>query len=245
MSEVVVNTLVYLDQLNAGTLQSELIKGIKGVGGDSAEIRREFIHDFETELPEIKRVAEDEGLQLFYSVPDEVFENGAVNPRLKGYLDEGTKMGIHAIKFNIGDFANFKGNLAKELAFLSNSPIQVNVENDQTQVSGTMNPIAEFLAAVDVNEIDIRYVYDLGNWRFVGEDELKAAKDFAKYTRYIHVKDVTTVDGQPQVVPLDKGDIDWRQALSLLPGYVPVAIEYPVDSDAVLADGISLVKKEL
>lgn len=245
MSEVVINTLVYLDELNANALQSELIKKIKTAGGDSAEIRREFIHDFDSEIPEIKRVAEEQGLNLFYSVPDEIFENGEVNPRIKGYLDEATKMGIYAIKFNIGDFNNFKGDLVKELSFLNDSPIQVNVENDQTKISGTKNAMTDFLASVVTNGLDIRYVYDLGNWRFVGEDELEAAKELSQYTRYIHLKDVATIDGKPQVVPLDQGNINWRQVLSLLPGLLPVAIEYPVENTQVLIDGIKLVKKEL
>lgn len=245
MSEVVINTLVYLDELNANALQSELIKKIKTAGGDSAEIRREFIHNFDSELPAIKRVSEEQGLHLFYSVPDEIFKKGKVNPRLKSYLDEASKMGIYAIKFNIGDFANFKGDLVKELSFLSDSPIQVNVENDQTEISGTKNAITDFLAVVAANELDIRYVYDLGNWRFVGEDELQAAKELAQYTRYIHLKDVAIIDGKSQVVPLDQGDINWRQVLSLLPGLLPVAIEYPVKNTQVLIDGIKLVKNEL
>lgn len=65
----------------------------------------------------------------------------------------------------------------------------MNVENDQTPVSGTPDAIIKFLtAARNAGLNSIGYVYDLGNWAFTGFDAVLAAKQLAPYCDYIHLK---------------------------------------------------------
>lgn len=241
MTDIVINTLVDVSALETGTKQSELVEKYAKLGVKAVEIRREYIKDFNTELNEIYKMAQKYGVEVFYSVPDEVFVNGQVNPKLKSYLEEGNKLGLFAIKFNTGDYSDFKGDLEKELQFLNDSKIQVNIENDQTEVSGHIKPIKTFLEAAAANNVDIKYVYDLGNWRYVKEDEFEAIKQLGQYVRYIHLKDITYADGEPQVVPLSDGEIDWHKVLDELPKGLPTALEYPVKDTEELQKGIKLV----
>ncbi|MEG2254125.1 MAG: sugar phosphate isomerase, partial [Vagococcus sp.] len=87
-----------------------------------------------------------------------------------------------------GDYAHFTGNLA-ELSPLTKMGVNVTIENDQTNTSGKIKAIQTFMKAVSNEGLKIGYVYDLGNWRFVGEDEEVAAEQLKQYVTYIHVKD--------------------------------------------------------
>lgn len=242
---IVVNTLEFQKELQNGVAQASLFEKIANLGATGVEVRREYITDFDQELADIKANSQKFNLTVFYSVPDEVFVNGQLNDQLPQYLDEGAQMGITAIKFNTGDYANFQGDLKATLAPIVSTGIQVNVENDQTQVSGTIASLHHFLQDVKANQIDLGYVYDLGNWRYVGEDEITAAQQLGEFTRYIHLKDVEIVNGKPAVVPLDDGELDWHEVLNILPKNLPIAIEYPSDSDAIVEAGITKVKATL
>ncbi|GCF95013.1 hypothetical protein NRIC_29040 [Enterococcus florum] len=237
--QLVLNFLVFAEKVEQGILQADLLKEASELGFSKVEIRREYFQDIAKEIPEIKKVAKELQLELFYSVPDEVFVVGKLNPRLLTYLDEAEDMGVQHIKWNIGDF---NGELpVAELHQLTARGIEINIENDQTNVSGTIVAIKTFMEAIRRKQIDIGYVYDLGNWRFVGEDELNAAEALKEYVHYIHVKDVAYAKNQPQVAELDQGVINWRKVLAILPQDVPVAIEYPTSS----ATEILAAKKRL
>lgn len=228
-TQLVLNLLVFADEVAAGAKQSELIQKAADLGFSKVEIRREYFKALETELLEVKKIAEANQIELFYSVPDEVFLKNGLNPKLNEYLSEAKLAGVKHIKWNIGAF-NEKSDLS-QLAKLTGSQIEINIENDQTQTSGTISAISQFMEAVKKNQVDVGYVYDLGNWRFVGEDEKIAAEKLTDYVRYIHVKDVSYSNGQPQAAFLDQGEINWREILTILPQDVPVAIEYPTTAD--------------
>lgn len=227
--QIVLNLLVFANEVEAGVLQAELLTKAKELGFNKVELRREYFKDIEAEMPVIKKTAEEQEIELFYSVPDEVFVKQELNPKLTEYLMEAKQLGVKHIKWNIGDF--HPNSSLRELQALTEKGIEVNIENDQTQTSGTIQAILTFMEAVKEAKLAIGYVYDLGNWRFVGESEEAAAEQLAEYVRYIHVKDVAYVQDQPQAAELDKGVIEWRKMLDILPQDVPVAIEYPTTSD--------------
>lgn len=235
---LVLNFLVFADQVAKGKLQAELLQETADLGFSQVEIRREYFKTIEEELPLIKSEAERLQLQLFYSVPDEVYVAGELNPKLGEYVKEAKQMGVKHIKWNIGEFT---GDLHKDqLKELLSHGVEISIENDQTQTSGTISAITTYLEATKEAGVDIGYVYDLGNWRFVGEDEVAAAQLLKEFVRYIHVKDVCYEAEKPQAIGLDQGDIDWRKVLQILPQDVPVAIEYPTKNNAEI-----LVAKKL
>lgn len=240
---VVLNMLVFANKIAEGADQSVLLKEAAALGFQKVEIRREYIKNSAIETAAIATVAKKLGLELFYSVPDEVFVNGEINPRLPEYLQEAQRMGITKIKWNIGDYAHFTGMLTA-LRPLLDYGIEINIENDQTQLSGKIQGIATFMKAIQQAQVAIGYVYDLGNWRYVGEDELQAAMTLQQYVRYIHLKDVKMVDDQPETVPLDAGELPWRKILEILPKDLPVAIEYPTSSQEEILFAKRLLEDE-
>lgn len=241
-NKLVLNFLVYADRVTNGATQSELLQEISDLGFTQVEIRREYFKNIGSEIPVIQSEAKRLSLDLFYSVPDEVYVQGEVNPKLEQYLSEAKQMGVKHIKWNIGDFI---GTLHEdELKALLDQEVEISIENDQTQTSGTIDAIGRFMKAVKAAGLTIGYVYDLGNWRFVGENELEAAELLKDYVHYIHVKDVKYNEEQPIAVGLDHGVIDWRKALDLLPKDVPVAIEYPTTENTEILEAKDLLESE-
>lgn len=228
-NQLVLNLLVFAEKVEKGALQAELIQEAAHLGFANVEIRREYFKDLEKEMPVIKKIAEELKITLFYSVPEEVFIEGKLNSQLSVYLEEAKAMGVKHIKWNIGDFQELP---VAELKALTEQEVAINIENDQTQTSGTIQAIAKFMEAVTKNQLNIGYVYDLGNWRFVGEDEVEAAEKLKDYVRYIHIKDVTYIDEKPAAMDLGTGVIDWQKVLTILPKDVPVAIEYPTTENS-------------
>ncbi|MCH4172691.1 MAG: sugar phosphate isomerase/epimerase [Lactobacillus sp.] len=228
------NLLLLADKWQAGADQVSLAAELADLGFSTIEIRREYFRDIAQEIPEVAKLAADKGLTLYYSIPAELFVAGQLNPELETFMAEAKAMGIQKAKFNIGDFANFNGDLVQTLQPLLSHGIEVNIENDQTQASGRLAPVQTFLEAVQAAKLNLGYVYDLGNWPFVREDPLEAAKALSPYVRYIHVKDDLTSGADPITVPLDLGDLPWRRILDVLPKTVPVALEYPTaDTDVI------------
>ncbi|PEZ84319.1 sugar phosphate isomerase [Bacillus cereus] len=238
---LVLNFLVFTNEIENGVLQEDLLRQSVDLGFTNVEIRREYFKDLTKEMPVIQKEANRLNLGLFYSVPDEIYIDGTLNPKLNQYLAEAKKMGVKHIKWNIG---NFTGELhAAQLRKLLEQGIAISIENDQTQTSGTIAAIKTFMKAVKKERIDIGYVYDLGNWRFVGEDEQQAAEILKEYVRYIHVKDVLEKSA-PLAIGLDRGEIDWRKVLAVLPKS-PIAIEYPTTSRVQILEAKKLLEEEI
>lgn len=236
--QIVLNNLVFANDRKKGMQQLEMLKKIVSFGIKSAELRREYFDDIAEETPGIVKYATENHLRLFYSVPDEIFVNHRINPKLAQYYDEAQALGIYAIKFNIGDFEALLSEDISNLNELLSHDIQTNIENDQTQVSGRIAVIEKFMTAVTDAKLDIKYVYDMGNWRYIDEDENVAAKKLTKYVRYIHVKDDRGYGENLVTVPLNSGDIAWQKIMEMLPNDVPVAIEYPTANDQIIKDGV-------
>ncbi len=120
-------------------------------------------------------------------------------------------MGVSAVKMNIGNFTGLTDEIISGLTNVINSGIQLNIENDQTTQNGSSKNIINFLVVAQENKLDIKFVFDLGNWRFVDENEQSVAAKINQYVRYIHVKNVSQENGKTSVVALDKGIIDWQK----------------------------------
>ncbi|WP_203641422.1 sugar phosphate isomerase/epimerase family protein [Levilactobacillus andaensis] len=239
--DIVLNTLVFDQQHNDGEAQLSMLQRVVDFGIKQAEVRREFFTDPAAEAADIKDFIEKHQLKLFYSVPEKIFtDDGALNPELPTYFAEAKAMGVTSLKMNIGNFAAFNGDLVSALSLYADSGIEFNVENDQSTANGSSANILKFLEAVKAVNVDIKFVFDLGNWRFVNENELDVAKKLSDFTRYIHVKNDVLGGAKPNVVALDKGVIDWKAALKILPKGLPVALEYPATDDEI-RHGIDLL----
>lgn len=241
-SNIVLNTLVFDQQHQEGLSQADMLNKITSFDLSTAEVRREYFTNIADETIAIAEQNKKLGLKLFYSVPETIFtKDGLLNPDLPKYFKEAETMGISSLKMNIGNFEAYSGNLASDLKPYSDAKIEFNIENDQTELNGTINNISTFLNAVKQANIDIKFVFDLGNWRYVGQSENDAATKLHDFVRYIHVKNVLIDNNNKYaVVPLDKGVINWQETLRLLPSSLPIALEYPA-TDNEIRSGIQLL----
>ncbi len=245
---LILNTWIFEQDVKSGVLQQDLVDRVSDLGADGIEIRREYFKDLETEIKEVGKRAQERGLIVNYSVPDVVFlENGTLNPDLPKYFAEGEAMGISKIKFNTGYFDNFNGDLVTELKQLPIDQIEMNVENDQTSVSGTIDAISNFLGeAYKLGLTQVGYVYDLGNWAFTHGDAFDAAKKLSRYTHYIHLKNTIETNGELQTsADLNEGLFNWVDLVNRLPKNVQYALEYPMKSDEQIVEQIRMFKAKV
>ncbi|WP_436860699.1 sugar phosphate isomerase/epimerase family protein [Mammaliicoccus lentus] len=233
---LVFNTLVAQEKINDGCKQSELFDYIISLGFKKIEVRREYFQDINMEMKEIGKLAKDKNLDILYSVPDVIFLNGGnFNKSISDYLKEAEEMNASFIKLTIGDYKN-KTQL-KELEFINNKNINFTVENDQTNLSGKTHNILKFLKDVKSRKININYTFDLGNFAYVNENEEEAAKILNQFVSYIHLKNVKKQHGDLLATSLEKGTINWKKVLDILPKNVPIAIEYPSNNvEEILED---------
>jgi sugar phosphate isomerase/epimerase len=233
-SNIVINTLAFLDDLNNGVKQSELLRAIHSLGIKKAEIRREYIKDFTVELQDIRNTSEELQIELYYSVPDYLYINGELAAdKIEGYFIEACRMNCKNVKLNIGKYHN----VSIENAFIINSlcnkySIKLTIENDQTEENGRIGKIKEFLRASDLIGMEISCTLDIGNWLWQKEDPEENAKILKPYVTYIHLKDAIVTD-HPQAAFLDEGLIPWRSILGIFNKNIPVAIEYPCSPDTL------------
>lgn len=243
---LILNTWIFEKDVQDGASQVDLVDRVKKLGADGIEVRREYFKDFDKELSGVANAAQRDGLIVNYSVPDVIFESdGSLNPNLPKYFAEGHKLGISKIKFNTGSFNKYQGNLADDFSKLPLAEIKMNVENDQTPISGTPDAIYSFLSAARKAGLNsIGYVYDLGNWAFTGFDAILAAKKLAPFCDYIHLKN-SMLDSKGNMTTTDdlsKGMFNWQIIVSYLPKDVQFALEYPMDNDDLIKQQIKLFK---
>lgn len=243
--KLIINTLVFESDVKSGASQLSLIDRIKKLGADGIEVRREYFSDIDSEAPKIASAANKNHLLVNYSVPDVIFlEDGSINPKLDQYFQEAVALGVDKIKFNIGHFDKFAGDLKKALEKFTTSTIQMNIENDQSRLSGTSKNILQFLNATRTARINnLDYVYDLRNWAFVGENASDAAASLHGFIDYVHLKNVIqTNSGFATSDDLNSGLYDWKAMVDQLPQNVEYALEYPMSSDEIISDQMRMVR---
>lgn len=226
--QVVVNTAVYLEDLENGKSQSVCLTDLYKLGVHNVEIRREFVHGDE-DFMLIVDTAKSLGQKLFYSVPDTLFKKGKLNrSMLQVYMEEATVMQAEIIKFNVGSFNGWTQELIEEYKELTkNYKGTVTVENDQTEENGKMKALLQFLEAAKEVHLPIKATFDIGNVYWINEDPVESASKVSRYTRYVHMKDVILTDAGPEAAFLGTGVIPWKRVLDEFNSDVYIAIEYP------------------
>ncbi|MDK2779771.1 MAG: hypothetical protein PWP61_68 [Trichococcus sp.] len=227
--EIGLNTLAYMHR-NADNKveQKELLKEIKEMGFPIVEVRREYILSGKTEMKEIAALASSSGLKVYYSVPAELFEAGALNDQLSSYFEEASLLSAVQLKLTLGEFRGFTAQLAEELrALLKAYAIHLTIENDQTSEKGSPAVLMAFIAEARKASLDIGLTFDTGNFVYIDTDPFDAAKEMREAVTYIHIKNVAETDEGIVLSGLESGLVDMRQLLSLFPDSVPASIEYP------------------
>lgn len=227
--KLVINTLVFIDDLKSGIPQSTIIDKIQELGIKNVEVRREFIKDFNKEIIDIKEKSNKYKINLFYSVPEWIFkENKLRYEEIEGYFTEANKMNCRNVKLNIGEVEELLIEDVNKIENLCNRyNIKATIENDQTFENGRADKIYKFLKRNRELGGSISFTFDVGNWIFQNEDSSINAEILSEFVTYIHLKNVDENRGNTLI---DKGILNLKNILDKLPKDVPMALEYPCKS---------------
>ena len=241
-NQLVVNTLVFLNDLKNGINQSLIMDTINDLGIKNIEVRREFIKDFDKELETIREKSKLYNMNIYYSVPEWMYkENKLLVDDIEKYLKEAKKMNCHQVKLNIGQYDEVTVEDIEILnKFSGKYKVKLTVENDQTSLNGKSEFINKFLVQAKKLGGDITFTFDIGNWVFQEEDPLKNAALLKSFVTYIHLKDM---DKERNNVLLNEGVIDWEKVIDKLPKDLPIALEYPCNTKEILQLEINKIYK--
>lgn len=240
--KLVINTLVFIEDLKAGVPQSSIMDIINELGIKSVEIRREFIKDFSKEILDIREKSKTYKMRVFYSVPEWIYKEGKVRFKdIETYFKEAYEMNCSNIKMNIGEVKEVSKEDIEKLNRLSEKyNVKITVENDQTAENGRAEKIYNFLNKVRELKGNISFTFDVANWVFQEEDPIKNAKLLKEFVTYIHVKNIGKKRNN---VLLDEGLLDLEKILSDLPQNLPMALEYPCRTKEQLSLEINKILK--
>ncbi|MHB0777236.1 sugar phosphate isomerase/epimerase family protein [Halomonas sp. WWR20] len=226
--------------------QAGLLPWLAEAGADGVEIRRELLPEsFEDGgFTDLGRACAEHGLAVIYSAADELWQGDIASPAVARRLAEAEALGAIAIKFSLGHYISGTSaawtHLSEVLA-ASDVPL-IMVENDQTTSGGTLEPLSVFLAAAEQAGCPLGMTFDIGNWRWTGDDAAAAAQRLGRYVRYMHCKGIDISQGRPHARVPSEAEFDaWQALMGHFPAGVPRAIEYPLQS----TDPIQLTRQEI
>lgn len=238
--KLVLNTIVFKDLLDAGWPQVNLLAETKALGVSQMEIRREFLQDVPQDLIAIREKANQLDMALFYSINDDLVIDGKINPRIVTYIDEATVLQAKVLKINTGSVAGLTVAELNRWQSILQVPFQVSVENNQTPGHATIDNIRSFLDLSIEAELNLRFVFDTGNWYWVGETVEKAMEFLKEDTHYLHLKNYSQDGTEVRVASLFEGELDIATVIGCFSDVDYYALEYPC-SPSILAHDIKKV----
>jgi sugar phosphate isomerase/epimerase len=219
-------------------------------GADGVEVRGELLRCSQTmpssathqsahdELDAIGHAAVDAGLQLVYSSPDGLWTDaGNLDLEALGHgLKNARRLGAPRLKMAIGGYGiRSVDSLSLLRDLLDKTPVELVIENDQTTSAGSLSAVRTFFDDAARLGLSLGMTFDMGNWHWQGECPVLAAQTCAPRVSYVHCKGVQRQPQRWVAVPLDDSAAPWRAVLRALPAGLPMAIEYPLVGDDLLA----------
>jgi len=226
------NTLAYTGKQADGKVdQLALLSEISAMGFDILEIRREYLMGGHAEIEAIAQKAKALQLDVFYSVPAELFIKGAINDNLVHYFAETVALGGRQLKLTLGEFEQFTSEVVSGLEkLLTEYPVQLTVENDQSVQKGSPETLINFIEQARDKQLDIGLTFDTGNFSYIGINPEEAAYKMKDFVSYIHIKNVKQTDDGIVLAGLKTGDLDMKSILAVFSDNISAAIEYPCGS---------------
>ena len=215
--------------------QGSFIELLAAAGASRIEWREELLT---TECAaDLSADARINGLQSIFSSPLELWLDGqsGPNPALLPALRRAETFGSTWLKVSLGHFTETHDLRALAEA-LTDSPVQLLVENDQTVQGGRIEPLQRFFRAVEQHGLPISMTFDIGNWHWQEQSASAAARQLGRHVAYVHCKAVTRrADGKLVAAPPAMADLPlWEQLLEQMPAGVMRAAEYPLQGDDLL-----------
>ncbi|MHC8314478.1 sugar phosphate isomerase/epimerase family protein [Pseudomonas sp. LB3P31] len=212
--------------------QGSFIEVLAAAGATRIEWREELLT---VEDPaQLAAAAQTGGLESVYSSPMELWLAGQSrpNPELICTLQRGQAFGAKWLKVSLGYFTD-NSDLQTLARVLSESTVQLLVENDQTLHGGRLEPFQRFFDEVEQHNLPIKMTFDIGNWQWQDQSATSAARLLGRHVGYVHCKAVTRrADGKLVAIPPAASDLhQWEQLLRHMPHGVMRAAEYPLQGD--------------
>lgn len=234
-----VNTAIFVERLNNGESQINCLKDLTKIKNliDNIQVRGEFFDEKtkDKELEEIKKLCQENGWGLYYSVPEEFFKNGKINSSFKENLEMSKKHQINHLKYFIGDSTGVaKSEIQKIDNQLKNSDIDLTLENLSNN-TGDLTHVEAGLKAIQEMK-NIGFTYDAGNWYWVDENPTNAFNRLKSQITNFHLKDIK----DKETVMLGEGTTDWKPMVRQLSDDIPIFLEYGIPTRKI-ADQIKLV----
>ncbi|MGE8177982.1 sugar phosphate isomerase/epimerase family protein [Pseudomonas fluorescens] len=209
--------------------QLAFVELLAAAGADRIELREELLTD---EVPsQVAAAIEYHGLGCVFSSPLELWLTGQEqpHPELPETLRRARAFGAKWLKVSLGHFTDTHS-LSALASCLSQSPVQLLVENDQTLQGGRIEPFQRFFSAIEAHVLPVQMTFDIGNWQWQDQSAASAACLLGRHVGYVHCKAVhRRADGKRVAIPPSPGDLqEWEQHLQHMPQGVMRAAEYPL-----------------
>ena len=224
--ELIINTIAFKEELDRGVKQEDLLESVKELGLSRVEIRREFLGDIDVELKNIRKKADQLGLSLFYSVNQEA-----------------ELLGAPLVKLPTGAAGQLSVASLAELAPSFQSSVGLKLENNQDSLYASIKNCRLMMNKVSAADLPIAFVFDLGNWAWLGEDIEQAFASLAEVTDYLHCKNYRHVNGQVEIASLFEGELDIPSLMKRFSHVRYLALEYPTSLENLEADIARLLEK--
>jgi sugar phosphate isomerase/epimerase len=212
--------------------QGSFIDILAAAGATCIEWREELLTD--EDPARLSDATQAEGLESVYSSPMELWLAGQSkpNPELITALQRAQAFGAKWLKVSLGYFTD-NSDLHTLARVLSESPVQLLVENDQTLHGGRIEPFQRFFADIEQHKLPIKMTFDIGNWHWQDQSAASAARLLGRHVGYVHCKAVTRrADGKLVAIPPTAIDLQaWEQLLRHMAQGVMRAAEYPLQGD--------------
>ncbi|MEB0228689.1 TIM barrel protein [Pseudomonas sp. 10S4] len=212
--------------------QGSFVDVLAAAGATRIEWREELLTvEDPTQLADATQA---QGLESVYSSPTELWLAGQSkpNPELAITLQRAQTFGAKWLKVSLGYFTD-NNDLQALARQLSQSPVQLLVENDQTLHGGRIEPFQRFFNEVEQHNLPIKMTFDIGNWQWQDQSAASAARLLGRHVGYVHCKAVVRrADGKLVAIPPGAADLHlWEQLLRHMAQGVMRAAEYPLQGD--------------
>ena len=152
-------------------------------------------------------------------------------------------MGAPFIKLNTGDASQISIASLAELAPSFQSSVGLKLENNQDPLYASIKNCRLMMNKVSAADLPIAFVFDLGNWAWLGEDIEQAFASLAEVTDYLHCKNYRHVNGQVEIASLFEGELDASSLMKRFSHVRYLALEYPTSLENLEADIARLLEK--
>ncbi|WP_226502755.1 AP endonuclease [Pseudomonas sp. MWU16-30317] len=212
--------------------QAAFIDLLADAGVSTIELREELgLPDDKTALA---LAIKARGLNCVYSSPLELW---AADGTLQASALAAAQAHAHAcgaqyLKVSLGFFPANQ-DLATLHTLLSDHPVRLLVENDQTPQGGQIERLAQFFSAARVAGVGVGMTFDIGNWQWQAQSLFDALARLGQYVEYVHCKGVQlNAAGKLVATPPTLRDLHlWEQVLQRVAPGVLRAIEFPLQDD--------------